>query len=700
MNQSYLRRIYLRLAGVVMLIVMLALAANAIVSHRSFERALAPDMAKKVATVGASIRSLVLMGVEHHIRFDELYGVEQKFDEVKTQIPEIASFAITDTQGKVLHQRLRAPAGAEEYFARPSVLAALERPQSDFQSRRIGQQYLVSLPIIGQQGPLGMLHIGLDTQFIDNIVLGMSYDVLVVLVVALFFTLELLNFLAGARLKLSLKTLGDVIDRGAAGDFAEPTKRRAGTDFATVANLLGSVLNRVNAGYAALTRDIDQARLSPVHERPIGLATVQAQAQALAGRCQFGAPKECDRANDDLISKVRAPLFLFILAEELTRSFLPSYVKGLLVTLPGLSPEVLVALPITLFMLVVALAQPYLGAYIQRVGQRRAMMIGAAVASAGFFASALAATVLDLLLWRSMCAIGYALVFVAAQAYVLDHAAPGQRARSFAVFIGAIMAASVCGPSIGGILADNVGERATFFLAALIALGSVAAMRLMPAHRADPTDRVPARAPSLRQIGSLLLNRRFMSVTGLAAMPAKIVLTGICFYLVPLYLLSISASQAMTGRVLMTYAVMMVLIGPWSAALASSRERMQWLVGGGLMISGLGGMVLIAGATPIWVFAAVILVGLGQSLSMSAQSALVGEHCEQDVQRMGESAVYGVYRLLERLGNALGPILASLLVMQVGYIHSFVAIGGLALVCGALFLLTSHRRAEPALVPA
>ena len=61
MNQSYLRRIYLRLAGVVMLIVMLALAANAFVSHRSFERALAPDMAKKVATVGASIRSLVLM---------------------------------------------------------------------------------------------------------------------------------------------------------------------------------------------------------------------------------------------------------------------------------------------------------------------------------------------------------------------------------------------------------------------------------------------------------------------------------------------------------------------------------------------------------------------------------------------------------------------------------------------------------------
>ena len=34
-------------------------------------------------------------------------------------------------------------------------------------------------------------------------------------------------------------------------------------------------------------------------------------------------------------AKVRAPLFMFILAEELTRSFLPGYVKELLVPVPG-----------------------------------------------------------------------------------------------------------------------------------------------------------------------------------------------------------------------------------------------------------------------------------------------------------------------------------------------------------------------------
>jgi MFS family permease len=182
-----------------------------------------------------------------------------------------------------------------------------------------------------------------------------------------------------------------------------------------------------------------------------------------------------------------------------------------------------------------------------------------------------------------------------------------------------------------------------------------------------------------------------MSVTGLAAMPAKIVLTGICFYLIPLYMLSIGSSQAMTGRLLMSYAVVMVLMSPLTANLARSRESMEWLVGGGLALSGVGGLLLLAGGGTLWVWAAILLIGFGQSLSMSAQSALVGEHCTEEVEKMGEPAVYGVYRLLERLGNALGPVLAGVLVLNFGYRSSFAVIGAMALFCGATFLVATHR---------
>ncbi len=699
MNERFLRSIYLRLTGVLMLVVMLALAASAFLSHRGFERALVPEMAKQLVSGGASARNLVLKAMEYNIGFRELYGVEQTFDELKGLIPDIAYIAVTDTTGAILYQRFKAPPGADAHFRDPRVLSVT--PSSlPAQATRLGSQYVVSMPINAAQQAVGMLHIGVDVGFVDRIILDMLFDVLVVLIVALFFTLELLNFIAGTRLEAELRALGTTIERGGAGNFAAARTSASDSAFGPVHRLLESLRLKVNSAYEMLARDIEAGRRAPAHERPPGLAAATRGLQNLAQRYRFGAADPTERHDDGLLAKIRAPLFVFILAEELTRPFLPGYIKSLLVPIPWLSPAVVVGLPIVLFMLIVALAQPFLGAYSQRVGPRQAMLIGAGTAAFGFVASAFAGTVLDLLVWRSLCAIGYAMVFVAAQAHVLEHSRGASRARSFALFIGAIMVASVCGPSIGGILADNIGERLTLGVAALLALLSLVAIQQLPEPVAANPQATPARAPTWREFGALLLNRRFMTLTGLAAIPAKALLTGMCFYLVPLYLLDLGSSQSVVGRILMVYAVMMVLGTPIAAALATTRERMENLVCAGLFISGSGGLLLLFGSGALWVFAAIFLVGLGQSLSIAAQSALVREHCESEVAALGEPSVYGVYRLLERFGNALGPLLAAALVLTVGYRDAFVWGGAAVALCGVFFMLATRRPADPALASA
>jgi len=700
MKTHYLRSIYLRLAGVVMLAVVLALVANAFLSHRSFERALSPEMAKKVATVGASVRTLVLRAVDNGIAFDALYGVEEKFNEIDNEIPEVTYFSITNTQGEVLYQRPSTSAEIGAHLKSAPVLASLGRPDAVPAPVRVGKHYMVSLPIVRDGQALGLLHLGVDVRFFDDLVLEMMYDVVVVLLVSLFFTLELLHFMAGARLEQALGALGETFDRGAAGDFRSGLRRRGELAFGSVIRLLDGTMARVNAAHAALVEEVEAARRAPSHERPPGLAATQARLQTLAARFRFGRAS-ATTSNEGELARVRAPLFVFILAEELTRSFLPGYVKELLVPIPGLSPQIVVGLPIALFMLIVALGQPYFGVLAERWGTRKTMLCGAAVAAAGFVASAMAHSVLDLLLWRSLCAVGYAMVFVAAQAYVLEHSGAGNRAASFSTFVGAIMVATVCGPSIGGILADNLGVRWTFTVAALLALASLASIRQLPDRRAAPdASRPAARVPKLAEVGSLLGNRPFMIVTALAAMPAKILLTGLCFYLMPLYVTSTGGTQAMAGRVLMTYGVMVVLFSPLAARWATTRERMEWLVGGGLLLSGMGGLLLLSGGDMLHVFGAMALVGAGQSLSISAQSALVSEHCGKAIGELGEGAVFGVYRLLERLGNAIGPLLAAALVMAWGYRTGFIALGGFVCVCGLLFVMLTRHPQGPVPVPA
>jgi len=242
--------------------------------------------------------------------------------------------------------------------------------------------------------------------------------------------------------------------------------------------------------------------------------------------------------------------------------------------------------------------------------------------------------------------------------------------------------------------------RPTFAIAALLAAGSMLVIHHLPSTRPAAQQRLAVRLPRLAEIGSLMMNRRFMFVTGLAAMPAKILLTGVCFYLIPLYVVSVGSTQAMAGRILMTYAVMMVVLAPLTAALATDRARMHWLVAGGLVISGLGGLLMLAGGGVGWVFLAVALVGLGQSMSISAQSALVSEHCGPEIDRLGEGVVYGVYRLLERLGNAAGPLIAALLLMHFDHRTGFVAIGAGVLLCGVAFAWATRSGPKPAMAAA
>jgi MFS family permease len=252
------------------------------------------------------------------------------------------------------------------------------------------------------------------------------------------------------------------------------------------------------------------------------------------------------------------------------------------------------------------------------------------------------------------------------------------------------MVATVCGPSIGGILADNIGFRMSFGVSAIMSFLSILAILRLPAIEVKTPSQRPSRAPRMREIMALLFNRRFMTLTGLAAMPAKIILTGVCFYLVPLYIVSLGNTSAMAGRMLMVYAVMMVVIVPLSARLSDASMRRDRWVSIGLVISGVSGLLLLFSDSFLVLFGVVFLLGLGQALSIAAQSALVADHCADEIRIFGHDAVYGVYRLLERLGNALGPLIASVLVVFWGYQGSFVAISALVLVCGIVFTIATR----------
>jgi MFS family permease len=214
--------------------------------------------------------------------------------------------------------------------------------------------------------------------------------------------------------------------------------------------------------------------------------------------------------------------------------------------------------------------------------------------------------------------------------------------------------------------------------------------------RDDPTGlAAPPPAPKIADFLRLLARSRFVLVTILAAVPAKAILASFCFYLVPLYTLALGATTATAGRALMVYSGIMVLVLPLAAWLAERGVREARLVGIGLCLSTLGGFGLYAWDGLMPVYLAMALLGFGQGLSIAAQSSLLSIACAREIEERGSGPVFGVYRLIERLGNASGPILAGVLVVQFGHRGAFAVIAGAVLVCGLLFLVLGRNLGIP-----
>ncbi|WP_449235571.1 MFS transporter [Azospirillum doebereinerae] len=406
---------------------------------------------------------------------------------------------------------------------------------------------------------------------------------------------------------------------------------------------------------------------------------------AVAGRTAMVNRATDGRETDGVkgLAGIRIALFLFMMAEELSRSFLPLYARELYTPVPGLSETLMMGLPIGLFMLLVAVFTPFAGAWADRYGSRRTLLIGTLPAVAGFIGTALSHSIVELLLWRGACALGYAVMFIGAQGFIARHTRREERTRGMAQFVAAVIVAGLCGASMGGILADHAGYRATFAVSAVLALAAaVAAATLLPADRAGSVERRPVKP---RDYAEMLANPRFVALLLFSSIPTKLMLTGYLFYLVPVSLHALGQTPAEIGRILMIYGLTIVVLGPWVSRAADRSGRHALFAGTGGLIGGAGMLVVLLAPGVPGILAGVAALGLAHALNNATQLALVPDVCRAECDRLGPTSVFAVYRLLERGGSVLGPLLAAALADRFGFQPALGALGILGAVCGAAF---------------
>ena len=662
-------------SGVLGKLVVLALAALLVgqivvawFAVTGFERDLAPQLGQKAQTVGHSVAGQIDFAVDKlGIPPRELVEVGEFFDKVLAANPDIAYLAMQGPSSELLFAR-----GLPERIAPGSSATAAGYIDSSF-------------PIAA-----GTLHVGVKSEYVRDRLSDILYEIITVIGISWLVALEFFVFFVNVRVSGPLQRLDAAFREGAAGTFANRialrTRDEIGRAIACFNRISRDLLQRYE-DFRAEAREIQNAQIDEGVTRRI-----EAECRRIDGRYRFeGGGAERPRS----AMHIRAPLFLFIFSEELSRSFLPLFVARFSPDTAFISNELLIGLPITLFMLAAAIVTPFGAGLADRLGARRTFLIGLVPAIAGYAGTFLAQGYYDLILWRALSGVGYGIIFIASQAWVAQNTDDRRRAQGMAVFVGAVFAGTVCGPSIGGILADRIGFAGTFLISAgLAAVAGLIVYQVLD-NAVRRTEATPATL-GLAEWKMLLRDGRFLAVAVFAAVPGKLVLSGFLFYLVPLYMTELGNAQAAIGWSIMLYGAATIAFTPLAARFADSSGRYPLLVAVGGALAGLGCLAILvedfAGGATGAVVVAIVALGVGHALSLTSQLAIVLEVADTLRNAMGPASVIGAYRLLERAGIMLGPIAAAVLASGFGYRGAVIGIGLIVLGFFALYLIAMAGR--------
>jgi predicted MFS family arabinose efflux permease len=656
---------------VLILTVMLVVCSSILVSSfaiRQFEREIMPEMDKKAITVGESINSLVIKAVRYGIPFRSLRGMEELFDSVLKENPEIKYVVVTDPEGYVLYENGVDVKPLLSFFKEKAGMPT----SSSERSVPIFDYYDNTIAIADGASILGSLHIGVDRMFVQNRMKDIVYDIITVLVVSFLITFEIILFLTTFAISGPIDSIRKVISGARSGDFTQYLAISSKDEVGSFVNSLNEAILRVNEAYHGLKEKYHE------YKGRIGNASdaraIDAEIEDIERSYQFGPLEGLQRFFQGLLIYIRPALFLVIFSESLSLSFFPMYVDKLYQPIAGISKDLVIGLPISIFMLSWAISLPLGGVWSERIGRRKPFLTGALITAVGLVLTGLARTVYDLLLWRSVTAVGYGIVYITCQGYITDNTTAENRTRGMAMFLSGFFSGSLCGAAIGGILADRIGFRPTFFVSAgFTVVSAFFVFHFLQDYRKDAVS--TKGKIKLSHFRLLFSNKHFLTLTFFSAIPAKICLTGFLYYAAPLYLKFLGNNQSAIGRVLMSYGLAMILISPFTARVADALGNRRVFVIFGGIVSGIALIMVRQFQGTLGVLFSVALLGTAHAVGVSSQLTLITEVCKDAGDKIGLGTVIGIFRLIERIGNITGPLISGLLIASYGFPKAIAGIG-------------------------
>jgi MFS family permease len=335
------------------------------------------------------------------------------------------------------------------------------------------------------------------------------------------------------------------------------------------------------------------------------------------------------------------------------------------------------------FSFVRLLADPFVGRYVDRYGERAMSVLGAAIVGVSTIAAALAPSFTALLVFRSIGGAGSALFFAALLSFLLRSIAPERTGRVMSVYFGAFNIGFIAGGPLGGVVARAFGLAVPLHVYGVLCF--VAAWLFWRSIRdpeRDDDDRpsggwrhLPWRRPF---VAVLVTNGAYLWFVG-----------AVYSTLVPVFGRDAVGLGLPGVGLALAIATGTELLALFPAGTATDRRGRRAVLVPSLAATALAIVVLGFSTTPIAFMMAMGALGVAGGFSGVPPAPMLGDVTPAE---MKGSAV-AAFRFFGDLGFVLGPLVAGWSADRLGFAPAF-ALSAVPLVV-ALALVGSIRETMP-----
>ena len=669
------------------------------VNVRSFQKRYYAVLRSNLIIIGETLKDNLDFILKKGIPIDRLFGLEKVLKGSLSDSPYLKCIAINGKENKYLYYCDRSSFIKSESIARQTKQLKLPTKQ---------EKYTLRFPLAGfDEKYEGNLILVMDRALILKKVKEIALDTGTIILIAMLSIFDFLFFIVAHTISLPVRIVVREIRLDLSEGRLDRPLHRTGIDFL---DMMIQYFDHYR--YALKEKWIKLVIVWQCVMKTNAVRTVWhtsllerfAKIESLLNNFSFsGKPRTLDVSISDPVL-IRPAIFLFVFAESLSISFLPLYANDLYQPILNISKEVVLGLPISAFMLSTAVSLPFGGACSDIFGRKKAFLSGASISCMGLLLTGSAQTITMLILYRAIVGMGFGIVYMTVQGYIVDTTNSDNRAEGMAIFLSAFYGGTLCGSAIGGMIADRIGFRILFSVGAVLTLISIVFLYLFISPGPEITKSVKYKRPpgewlkkmisalpSFKDISRLVSDRNFIALSLFQGIPNKICLIGFVYYLAPLFLKELGNSQSDTGRYIMGYSLMMILLSQTMSKWSDRHGNIKQIIVIGGVFSGVILILFFFVNNTFMIAIGILSLGTVHSLAVPNQAKLASQLGV--VQDVGLGSGIGIYRQLERIGNVLAPIILGVLASIFGFAKSL-AIIGIYTAFSSLFFLLIYKDEE------